>query len=542
MLCGLFATRVQRQKNMVKQISLHTKILVTIASLLILLCLVAYSAHAELARVAQIAALPREVADAVSSAGREILISSMIALMVGVAAGLVLVRNVAASFGRATRSALAIAKGDLAQAALPVGSNEIGQLGQAFNDLRARVESMLRSTTGTAATVSVSAQKVHSAAEEISVAIADVALQVSSVASASTEMAGASEEIARNCEMAAQSAMSATQTAQNGSQIVGRQIELMRRIAGTVDTSSKCVASLGERSMQIGTIIGTIHEIADQTNLLALNAAIEAARAGEQGRGFAVVADEVRKLAERTTKETQQISVMIKAIQDETEAAVAAMESGMQQVDAGTSEAAKSEAALREIIAQIDTVSSQVSHIAAAAEEQTATTEEISGNMHSIAAAVDKTADECRTTTQVANGMTGIAEQIMAGMSAFTLAEDTALSLQKAKSAHMIFIGKIKAHLDGTIKLDADTLPTHLTCGFGKWYQQQGNTSCGHIELFKAIDAPHARVHQLGKQALEAHAAGDKAKARALCAEMKENSMALVGMLDQLLEQPCGHA
>ena len=527
---------------MVKQISLRAKILATIAALLVLQMLVGYFAHAGLARVAQIAALTAEKADEVASASRDILALSMIALILGIAAGIALLRDLAKSLGQATGSALALAKGDLTLAPLPVGSNEIGHLGQAFNDFRAKVESMLRSTTGTVATVSVSAQKVHSAAEEISATIDEVALQVSSVASASTEMAGASEEIARNCELAAHSAMSATQTAQNGSAIVDRQIQLMRRIADTVDASSKSVASLGERSLQIGTIIGTIHEIADQTNLLALNAAIEAARAGEQGRGFAVVADEVRKLAERTTKETQEISVMIKAIQDETAAAVAAMASGRQQVDAGTSEAAKSEAALREIIAQIDTVSSQVSHIAAAAQEQTAATEEISGSMHTIAASVEKTAQECRASTQAANGMTGVAEQLMSGMNQFTLTEDTALSLQKAKSAHMIFIGKIKAHLDGAIKVDAGTLPTHLNCGFGKWYQQQGSASCGHVDLFKAIDAPHAKVHQLGKQAIEAHDAGDKAKARALCAQMTENSMALVGMLDQLLDSACGRS
>jgi len=149
------------------------------------------------------------------------------------------------------------------------------------------------------------------------------------------------------------------------------------------------VESLGTRSDQIGAIIGTIEDIADQTNLLALNAAIEAARAGEQGRGFAVVADEVRALAERTTRATKEIGEMIKAIQNETKGAVAVMEKGVQQVEAGTSEAAKSGKALQDILEQINNVAMQVNQIATAAEEQTATTREISNNIQQISDVVE---------------------------------------------------------------------------------------------------------------------------------------------------------
>ena len=146
-----------------------------------------------------------------------------------------------------------------------------------------------------------------------------------------------------------------------------------------------------QRSDQIGEIIGTIEDIADQTNLLALNAAIEAARAGEQGRGFAVVADEVRALAERTTRATREIGEMIKAIQKETKGAVAAMEQGVHQVETGTEEAARSGQALQDILAQVNDVAMQVNQIATAAEEQTATTSEISSNMLQITEVVQQT-------------------------------------------------------------------------------------------------------------------------------------------------------
>jgi len=166
----------------------------------------------------------------------------------------------------------------------------------------------------------------------------------------------------------------------------------MNQIAQRVKLSADSVQGLGARSDQIGEIVMTIHDIADQTNLLALNAAIEAARAGEQGRGFAVVADEVRALAERTSKATREIGDMIKGIQGETKNAVIAMEEGVKEVESGTREATKSGDALHEIMQEIEQLNGQVGQIACAAEQQTATTMEISGSIQRIKDVAQETA------------------------------------------------------------------------------------------------------------------------------------------------------
>jgi methyl-accepting chemotaxis protein len=334
--------------------------------------------------------------------------------------------------------------------------------------------------------------------------------------------------------VAADGAARASDSATKGSQVVDNSIKVMREIADTVQESSRTVASLGERSTQIGTIISSIKEIAEQTNLLALNAAIEAARAGEQGRGFAVVADEVRKLAERTTSATREISTMISSIQGETGTAVSAMQKGMTQVQSGTSEVARSGEALRDILEQINAVATQVSQIAAAAEEQTVSTASISQNIETIKETIQVTSNEAKTSAAAASEMNAVAEELMAGIGKFKIREDASLSINKAKSAHMIFIGRIKAHLEGALKLDPDALTTHQTCAFGKWYQSLGQQCCSQFAEFRDIDAPHAQVHDLGKQAVKAFNAGDKAKAAELCEKMEACSMTLVGIHDKL--------
>src|SRR5207245_2089386 len=167
----------------------------------------------------------------------------------------------------------------------------------------------------------------------------------------------------------------------------------MRAIADSVSGTAKKMDELGKSSDQIGQIVGVINDIADQTNLLALNAAIEAARAGEQGRGFAVVADEVRKLAERTTTATKEIAGMIKNIQQETKTAVTAMETGTKQVEEGVKSTIQAGDSLKEIIHMAEQVGEMVMQIATAAMEQSSASEEVNQNMEKIAKLVKESAD-----------------------------------------------------------------------------------------------------------------------------------------------------
>ena len=281
--------------------------------------------------------------------------------------------------------------GDLTQPIAAKRNNEISAIIRAIGSLQKTMQDIIFHISQSSEKVADESLLLQKTADQIATGADKVASQVTTVATAGEEMSDTSGDIAQNCQMAAEGAQRASQSARNGAEVVERTIAVMNQIAVTVQESAKTVANLGERSDQIGTIIGTIEDIADQTNLLALNAAIEAARAGEQGRGFAVVADEVRVLSERTTRATREISEMIKTIQRETKSAVSAMEQGVHQVESGTSEAEKSGAALQDILQQVNDVAMQVNQIATAAEEQTATTSEISNNMHQINDVVHQT-------------------------------------------------------------------------------------------------------------------------------------------------------
>ena len=206
------------------------------------------------------------------------------------------------------------------------------------------------------------------------------------------EMSSTVQQVSENSNKAAEASRQAADTARQGGTIVEDTLAKMRAIAESVGQTARKVQELGKSSNQIGQIIGVIDDIADQTNLLALNAAIEAARAGEQGRGFAVVADEVRKLAERTSKATKEITQMIQSIQTETRSAVEAMQAGTKQVELGVESTTQAGCSLQEIIKMSVGVGDMVMQIATAATQQASATEEINSNIEQIAKITQETA------------------------------------------------------------------------------------------------------------------------------------------------------
>jgi methyl-accepting chemotaxis protein len=313
-----------------------------------------------------------------------------------------------------------VAAGDLTHEDLTVhAQDEIGELARSVNEMQTNLREMIGS-------VSISIERIATASEELSANTSAQAQgaemqteRTGQVATAMQEMSSNVTQVAESCNRAYETSRKAADTARQGGMIVEDTLVKMRGIADSVGQTAKKIEELGKSSHQIGEIIGVIDDIADQTNLLALNAAIEAARAGEQGRGFAVVADEVRKLAERTRKATKEIADKIQSIQTETQSAGLAMQSGTQQAKLGVESTTQAGAALREIISTSEAVGEMVRTIAAAATQQAASTEEINLNIEQIAGITQGTASGARDSAKAVNELSSLATSLHSLVSKF---------------------------------------------------------------------------------------------------------------------------
>ncbi len=273
------------------------------------------------------------------------------------------------------------------------------------NKVSVSMNEALTKVANTATELANSASEISAGTEEMAAGANEQNMQTTDVASAVEEMTRTIIENTRNATAAATASSEAGDNAKRGGKVLAETIDGINRIAEVVVKSAETIQGLGRRSNQIGEIVKVINDIADQTNLLALNAAIEAARAGEQGRGFAVVADEVRKLAERTTGATKEIQTMIKHIQKETAEAIEGIEQGTIEVENGKKLAKNTENALTEIIKNSDEIADVINQLAAASEEQSATSEQISKNIEGISNVTQQSAQSTQQINHAAENL-----------------------------------------------------------------------------------------------------------------------------------------
>ncbi len=312
------------------------------------------------------------------------------------------------------------AEGDFTQRAV-VTEGALGALADSFNLMVDDLGKLIEEVQTAALQVGGAASEILAATEQMARGAEEQSVQVANASAAVEEMAASIRQVAMNADSAAEAAQRAAQVAQTGGNTVLETIEGMRRIRATVQDSAQKIKSLGESSLEISKIVQTIEDIANQTNLLALNATIEAARAGEAGRGFAVVAEQVRELAERSSKATNDISQLVQTIQSETQDAVSAMERGTLEVERGTKLADQASRALEEIRSVVQQSTELIQEISLAAKQQDIASSGVVSAMTEVSQIAKQSLLGSKQSAQLAMRLNAITQQLARSVSRFRI-------------------------------------------------------------------------------------------------------------------------
>ena len=304
-----------------------------------------------------------------------------------------------------------VAGGDMTVSFQARSRDELGELGQSFNESVAKIHDLIERVSQTVGEVERQTLRVESVSAESNQAVAGQRSQIEQVATAMNQMAATAQEVARSAAMAVSSANSVNQETLSGRSLVESQVGSIQRLAGEIDQSVAAINRLASDSASISQVLDVIKGIAEQTNLLALNAAIEAARAGEQGRGFAVVADEVRNLAQKTQQATEEIQSMIQQLQQGTRDVVKVMQDSQERTDDSVRHARQAAEALESITQAVSVINDMNTQIASAAEEQSAVAEDINRNVINIGQVANEVAGGADESSAASAGLTKLAEQ-----------------------------------------------------------------------------------------------------------------------------------
>lgn len=343
-----------------------------------------------------------------------VLVTVLLVMWIAIFAwGISFVRLLAARLNRSVLFIHKVASGDLtAESPYDDRHDELGLLTKSMEQMRQNLRGMIAEVRNAVEHIAISIEDITVSSSQIAHGATVQREQAVHVSSSMQEMTATVSEVNLHCNATAATSQSAGRSAENGGRAVEATVESIRALAESAKMTSAAMRELGESSRQIGQVVTVIDEIAEQTNLLALNASIEAARAGEHGRGFSIVANEVRKLAERTTTATSQIASAVKAIQSSSKSAIQIIEKDTVRVENSVSAVDKAAESLHVLVRGTNEVQDKVAQIAAATSQQTAACEEISRSMQEIVNQVHTTSEGAEEAARACESLTGMSRSL----------------------------------------------------------------------------------------------------------------------------------
>lgn len=365
--------------------------------------------------------------------------------------------------------------------------------------------------------------------------------QVEQLAAVSEEISASISEVSGRVDQVSNAAKAAMDQVRFGSERIVGALEGMIETGAAVNELREHVTGLGETVQPIENVMNLINEIADQTNLLALNAAIEAARAGEHGRGFAVVADEVRRLAERTNQSVQEVQERIAVIRVGTAQVSEMMQQVGKRMAEGVELAKEGQQALDGIGEAINKAIQPIQEIALSSEEQSRAISQTAGSTLEIASAAEGVEEAARQLAVMVSDLQDVLRTVRQSGANMTLILQDADLIEMARADHVLWVQRLRAMLLGRERLHETEVNDHTQCRLGRWYYGKARDIYGYLEAFRELEEPHRQIHATASRAVQAWNSGRRREAQQLQQEVIALSNQIVELLKELQEDVVRH-